>query len=88
MKQTAVEWFFDELYSIRKTIQFEQQADAILKAFEQAKEMEKEQIIDAHKTATLEAGFEHSADDWANQYYNQTYKSTADESQTDRTIQS
>jgi len=43
--------------------------------FEQAKEMEKEQIIAAHKTATLEAGFEHSADDWANQYYNQTYKS-------------
>ena len=75
MKQTAVEWFFDELYSIRKTIPFEQQADAILKAFQQAKAMEKEQIISAHKTATLEAGFEHSADDWANQYYNQTYKS-------------
>jgi hypothetical protein len=75
MKQTAAEWFFNELYSIRKTIPFEDQADAILKTFTQAKEMEKEQIIAAHKTATLEAGFEHSADDWANQYYNQTYKS-------------
>ena len=41
----------------------------------QAKMIEKQQIIDAHKTATLEAGFEHSADDWANQYYNQTFKS-------------
>ena len=76
MTQTAVQWFFDELYSIRKTIPFEQQADAIFKAFAQAKAMEQVQIIAAHKTATLEAGFEHSADDWANQYYNQTFKST------------
>lgn len=82
MKQTAVEWLeekmqeWGDLPSMRETI------------LKLAKEKEKEQIISAHKTATLEAGFEHSADDWANQYYNQTYKSTADESQTDRTIQS
>lgn len=82
MKQTAVEWLeekmqaWGDLPSMRETI------------LKLAKEKEKEQIIAAHKTATLEAGFEHSADDWANQYYNQTFKSTADESQTDRTIQS
>lgn len=81
MKQTAVEWLeekmqeWGDLPSMRETI------------LKLAKEKEKEQIISAHKTATLEAGFEHSADDWANQYYNQTYKSIADESKTDRTIQ-
>ena len=71
MKQTAVEWLVDQIFNDVDL------KDSILKlAIQQAKEMEKEQIIDAHKTATLEAGFEHSADDWANQYYNQTYKST------------
>lgn len=39
----------------------------------QAKEIEKLQITHAHKAASLEAGFEHSADDWAEQYYTNTY---------------
>ena len=70
MKQTAVEWLVDQIFNDVDL------KDSILKlAIQQAKAMEKEQIIDAHKTATLEAGFEHSADDWANQYYNQTFKS-------------
>ena len=70
MKQTAVEWLVDQIFNDVDL------KDSILKlAIQQAKEMEKEQIIDAHKTATLEAGFEHSADDWANQYYNETFKS-------------
>jgi hypothetical protein len=69
MKQTAVEWLFEQILLTPLDIR------SINKCLEQAKEMEKEQIIAAHKTATLEAGFEHSADDWANQYYNQTYKS-------------
>jgi len=70
MKQTAVEWLVEQIKNnVHNTIE---EFELIV---EQAKEMEKEQIIAAHKTATLEAGFEHSADDWANQYYNQTYKS-------------
>lgn len=81
MKQTAVEWFFNELYSIRKTIPFEDQADAILKAIEQAKEMEKnntdnkvihfaEWLTNKHTTTliTLYEQFEE-------QYYNETFKS-------------
>lgn len=70
MKQTAVQWFFDELYSIRKTIPFEDQANAILKAFEQAKAMEKEQLRKAYLADPYNAicGFE--------QYYNKTFKST------------
>lgn len=74
MKQTAVEWFFNELYSIRKTIPFEQQTDAILKAFEQAKEMEMKQIMDAYSKGHIESSwgrFAHSE-----QYYNETFKST------------
>jgi len=77
MKQTVVEWFFDELYSIRKTIQFEQQADAILKAFEQAKAMEKQQIIDAYENGLYDGdGRNRSHYNMnAEQYYNETFKS-------------
>ena len=67
MKQTAVEWLLSELPHLY--------TELLKPIIKQAKSMEKEQIISAHKTATLEAGFEHSADDWANQYYNQTFKS-------------
>jgi hypothetical protein len=73
MKQTAVEWFFDELYSIRKTIPFENQADAILKAFEQAKAMEKEQIMRAHSS-----GYNSGMDNeivLSYEYYIKTFKS-------------
>lgn len=72
-QQTALEWFFDELYSIPAKFEDEKQAGAILDALKAAKEIEKLQITHAHKTASLEAGFEHSADDWAEQYYNNTY---------------
>lgn len=44
MKETAVEWFYNKLYTIRKKMDFECQADAILKAIKKAKEMEKEQM--------------------------------------------
>ena len=86
---TAVEFFAEELNKWR-TKEFGEEAmiGIPIEVLEEANKLFEEQIISAHKTATLEAGFEHSADDWANQYYNQTFKSTADESQTDRTIQS
>ena len=74
MKQTAVEWFFNELYSIRKTIPFEQQADAILKAFEQAKAMEKEQIVKASAIA-YEDMFGSDGTEYGEEYYNKTFKS-------------
>lgn len=70
MKQTAIEWIIEQLENHNAVTR-----SGFEKCIQQAKEMEKEQIISAHKTATLEAGFEHSADDWANQYYNQTFKS-------------
>jgi hypothetical protein len=75
MKQTAVEWFFNELYSIRKTIEFELQADAILKAFKQAKEMFEQQIIDAQLSGQrADIEFAHEAKEEAEIYYQETFK--------------
>ena len=37
-------------------------------------EKEKEQIIEAHRMSSIESGFEHSAEDWANTYYKETFK--------------
>lgn len=65
MKQTAVEWLIEQLAD-KGTLH---SADIA-----KAKEMEKSQIINAHREATLESGFEYSADDWANDYWNNNYK--------------
>jgi len=48
--------------------------DQILELLEFKLEKEKEQIIEAHRMSSIESGFEHSAEDWANTYYNETYK--------------
>ena len=63
MKHTAVEWLIKEfnLEGYKATCDF-------------AKAMEKSQIINAHRNATLESGFEYSADDWANEYWDKNYK--------------
>jgi hypothetical protein len=64
-KQTAIEWLW-------RWINDNQEAtiEQGNKAFEQAKEMEKEQIIDAHKDSAM---FEMDADRYAEQYYTETY---------------
>jgi hypothetical protein len=73
MKQTAVEWFFYQLYTM------EVEYETIMKLLEQAKAMEKEQIIEAvestiksvklteDKTAFFAMGGEG--------YYTETYES-------------
>jgi len=67
MKQTAVEWLADNLHYLHST-----KWDDIL---EQAKEMEKEQIMDAY-----ECGFESEHDARVPQssmrYYNETFNTT------------
>ena len=68
MKQTAVEWLENNLKS-----HFEHDGDLleiVQMSFEQAKEMEKEQIKDAWLNSLTKGDF-NSADE----YYNQTYKS-------------
>jgi hypothetical protein len=59
MKQTAVEWLFEQL-------DISQGYESAIKIFDQAKEMEKEQIIDAYETS-------HISMMTAEQYYRETY---------------
>ena len=61
-KQTAVEWFYQRIL-----------AKDIESVFEKAKEMEKQQIIDAFKRGTINEmnGIEEINSE---QYYNETFK--------------
>jgi hypothetical protein len=72
MKQTAVEFLIEQLdnnLDINHSWRTRQY-------IEQAKEMEKEQIIDAHlKGQREDIDFINEAKDEAEQYYNQTFKS-------------
>jgi hypothetical protein len=60
-QQTAIDWLVENLYYILKTEHYD--------IIEQAKEMEKEQIIDA-----WEDGQNSFSSRNAEQYYNETYK--------------
>ena len=66
MKQTAVEWFEQQLDDLDIEIPFS--------IFEQAKEMEKQQIIDAYKEGCWDSILDESTDIIrAEQYYNETF---------------
>jgi hypothetical protein len=65
MKQTAVEWYNQQLVDRQNGHGYTRSRDEI---YEQAKEMEKEQIMDA-----FEQG--HTAVITSERYYNQTFKS-------------
>jgi hypothetical protein len=71
MKQiTAVNWLINKLITENEvTLKGEN-----YKLFELAKQMEKEQIIDAHLTGLIYP-LEMEATKQAKQYYNETYKS-------------
>jgi hypothetical protein len=66
MKQTAVEWL-EKIRQGQKEQPFDDYEWEI--AFNHAKEMEKEQVIDAYKTS-------HISMMTAEQYYNKTFKNT------------
>jgi len=68
-KQTAVEWLFIKLYETIEMKGDGKVMDALLK---EAKEMEKQQIIDAANTLLYTGPG--PGDMWAEQYYNRTYK--------------
>jgi hypothetical protein len=63
--ETAVEWLEKKFQSLG--FDFEH-------ILEQAKEMERQQIIQSHEDAYLDCGFEYSASDCANDYYNKKFK--------------
>jgi hypothetical protein len=63
MKQTAVEWLYEKILLTPLDIR------EINKCLEQAKEMEKEQIMNAWYDGWIEVG------DNSEHYYNETFKS-------------
>ena len=71
--KTAVEWLYNNLKS-----HFEHDGDlleVVQFSFEQAKEMEKQQIIDAYKNGKYESDKIVMSDRfYAEQYYNETFK--------------
>lgn len=81
MKQTAVEWLIDE--SMKLVLQYMQGTlnentldDVIHEITTKAKEMEKEQIIDAVKSTDYIIGAtDKESEEFAQQYYNETFKS-------------
>jgi hypothetical protein len=60
MENSAVEWLFDQI---------ENEGKCIYEVIEQAKEMEKEQIMQAFANGKF------YNKNWANRYYNETFKS-------------
>jgi hypothetical protein len=70
-KQTAVNFLIKEFSDILGPLETKPMQDLLLMdAMKKAKEMEKEQIIDAHKASAM---FEMDADRYAEQYYNEQY---------------
>jgi hypothetical protein len=67
MKQTAVEWVLDWMSKNQYFI-----GNDLLKAVKQAKEMEKEQIMNAFEAAEKDCGKDFLHGDL---YYNETFKS-------------
>jgi hypothetical protein len=69
-QQTAVEWLVEQLstqFTYGQKIQFE-------RLFEMAKEMEKEQIINAFLNGDkTDCTSEQNIEEFADQYYNETY---------------
>ncbi len=68
MKQTAVEWLYEHILLTPLDIR------SINKCLEQAKEMEKEQIIQAYETA-METDIYNEPLKIGKDYYEQTFKS-------------
>jgi hypothetical protein len=76
-EQTAVEWFSIKTWRLKihlenKEITVGEYANTYFELYQQAKEMEKEQIIDAYKSDRYPC-----SDEDAQQYYNETYKTQA-----------
>jgi hypothetical protein len=73
---TAVEWFMEKIgekqsngFYVIDTLQ------DVQNVFQQAKEMEKEQIIDAYDAGLFDGSMDDVNDRIYKQYYNETYKS-------------
>jgi|LakMenE01Jun11ns_1017448.scaffolds.fasta_scaffold9035991_2 hypothetical protein len=78
-KQTAVQWLEDEFSKFNDEIQnnreitFNEYHQRRIKLWEQAKAMEKEQIINAYSQGLFGEESTDSISAYAKQYYNETY---------------
>jgi hypothetical protein len=73
MKQTAVEWLAEQMMYPNNFNPY----------IEQAKEMEKQQIIDAYQSGDGDAYNLDATKEWGEEYYNETYGSKgSDETKT------
>lgn len=73
MKQTALEWFSDEISEIIGRIPLSQEKEEkLIQTLEKAKEMEKQQIFDAWNDGLY--GSLRKGEDKAEQYYNEKFK--------------
>jgi hypothetical protein len=70
MKQTAVEWLLQKLFETNNNTNDAKKRD-INKTIEQAKEMEKQQIIDAYDDGNYAYGMGIKEPE---EYYNETFK--------------
>lgn len=70
-KQTAVEWLVEEMI-FRLAIRIENVIDGV-KLLEEAKAMEKKQIMDAWKDSNFHRYVEEVLEYSAEEYYNETY---------------
>ena len=75
---TAVEWLFENLIELNADMKYsiitwEEYLSKRADLLKEAKAMDKEQIIEAHKQSSIESGFEDSAEDWANEYWERNY---------------
>jgi acetolactate synthase small subunit len=78
MKQTAVEWFYDELKKLIKEFKLTDMKPSAfdareIKLIEQAKEMEKQQIIDFAVWFNNRDNSYKSYTEIVEQYYNETF---------------
>ena len=73
-QQTAVEWLKKELETYGSSFQLQLSWELLDELINQAKELEKKHIIDAHLTGLIYP-LEMEATKQAEQYYNETFKS-------------
>ena len=68
-KQTAVEFLVNHLDEFSEMTKDEKN-----NVIASARVIERDAIIEAHKQSSIESGFEDSAEDWANEYWERNYK--------------
>jgi hypothetical protein len=75
-KQTAVEWLKNKLFELEIKIDSKAYEEAFF-IFEQAKQIEKEQIMNAYRVGKVEIKMPNEFNTIAEDYYNETYGSQA-----------